>query len=99
MVISIAIPRATLNTKTVDGFIGTPTQPITPAVISNGMILGIKEQINILIDRKRYNIQRAINKKAQPILTFKPFIINRLPSRKVTLVPVSCTLYLALGKS
>ena len=48
MVTSIAIPSATLNINTVDGFRGTPTQPMTPAVINKGIILGINEQINIL---------------------------------------------------
>jgi hypothetical protein len=50
MVISTAMPNATLKTNTVDGFSGTPTQPITPAVTIKGIILGNKETINILKD-------------------------------------------------
>src|SRR6187397_2538442 len=93
MVISIAIPRATLKTSTVDGLSGTPTHPITPAVITNGMRLGINEQINILADLNRYNIQIEISKKAQRILSFNPLIIKLLPSKNVILVPVNCTRY------
>ena len=33
--------------------IGTPTQPITPAVIISGTRFGIREHNNILADRKR----------------------------------------------
>ena len=98
MVISTAMPNATLNTKTVDGFNGTPTQPITPAVITSGITFGIKEQKRMRNDLKRYNIQRAINKKAQKILSSRPCTIKRLPSRKVILVPVSCTVYLVVSK-
>ncbi len=93
MVISMAIPNATLKTSTVEGFSGTPAQPIIPAVITKGMRLGINEQIKILADLKRYNIQSDISKKAQKILSFNPLMIKLLPSKKVILVPVSCTLY------
>ena len=47
------MPNATLKIKTVEGFKGTPTHPITPAVMSSGIIFGIREQINILKDLKR----------------------------------------------
>ncbi len=53
MVISIAIPNAMLKTSTVEGFSGTPAQPITPAVITKGMVFGINEHIKILNDLKR----------------------------------------------
>ena len=36
-----------------EGLIGMPTHPITPAVITSGIRLGIREQINILKDRNR----------------------------------------------
>ena len=75
MVTSIAIPNATLKTKTVEGLRRIPTHPITPAVITKGMILGIREQSKILKDRKRYNMHRAINRNAQKILPFNPLII------------------------
>ena len=86
---SIAMPSATLKISTVDGFNGTPAQPITPAVITNGIRLGISEQINILADLNKYNMHKAISKKAQKILSFNPLMINRLPSKKVELVPVT----------
>ena len=41
MVTSIAMPNATLKTNTVDGFNGIPTQPMMPAVMSNGMMFGM----------------------------------------------------------
>ena len=89
MVISIAIPSATLNTNTVEGFNGTPTQPITPPVIMSGIIFGNKEHNNIFSDLNKYNMHKAINKKAQRILSFNPLIINLEPSKKVTLLPVN----------
>src|ERR1700760_3928924 len=98
MVISIAIPSAILNTSTVDGFNGTPTQPITPAVINSGITLGISEHNRMRKERKRYNMHNAINRNAQIILSFNPFMINELPSRKVTLEPVISTWYLFESK-
>ena len=50
MVTSIAIPRAILKIKTVEGFNAIPTQPIRPAVITKGITLGIKEQSKIRTD-------------------------------------------------
>ena len=50
MVTSIAIPSAMLNIKTVEGFKAIPAQPITPAVITSGITLGIKEQTNMRTD-------------------------------------------------
>ena len=46
MVSSTEIPKAILNTKMVEGFIGTPKYPINPAVITNGSKLGINETNN-----------------------------------------------------
>ncbi len=89
---STAIPNATLNINTVDGLRAKPTQPIMPAVMISGITFGIKEQNNILKDRNKYNIHKAISKKAHKMLSFNPFIINLLPSRNVILVPVSVTL-------
>src|SRR5687768_3618965 len=99
MVISIEIPRATENTSTVEGFSATPTQPIIPAVIIKGIIFGISEQIRILKDLNKYSIQSAISTNAQITLSLRPFIIYALPSRKVTLVPVNNTLYLAVSNN
>src|SRR5678810_347552 len=75
MVMSIAIPSATLKIKTVDGFKGIPTHPMTPAVITSGIKLGSKEHNKILHDLNRYNIHRAIRRNAQKILSFKPLMI------------------------
>ena len=88
MVTSIAIPNATLKTKTVDGFNDTPIQPIHPAVISNGTMLGTSEHMRIGKDLNKKSIQSAINKKAQKIDSPNPLIIKLLPSQKVTLLPV-----------
>ena len=57
------------------------------------------DESKILKDLNRYNMQSAINKNAQKILSFKPFIIKRPPSKKVILLPVSLTLYSSFGKS
>ena len=86
------MPKATLNTNTVDGVKRTPAQPITPAVTINGTTLGINEHTNILNDLNKYNIHKVIKAKAYKILSFKPLIIKLLPSKNVTLVPVNVIL-------
>ena len=63
MVSSTDIPNAILNTKIVEGFIGTPKNPIRPAVMSNGNKLGISDTKIIL---KLLNIQ-AINNAIKKI--------------------------------
>src|SRR5689334_20505437 len=93
MVTSIAIPKATLKTNTVEGLSGIPIQPITPAVIINGIIFGMREQSNILKERNKYNMQSAIRRKAKTMLDFNPLMIKALPVKKVTLVPVKVILY------
>src|ERR1051325_7697972 len=98
MVISMAIPSATLKIKTVEGFNGVRVHPITPAVIRRGIMFGIREQSKMRNDLNKYSIHKAINRKAHNILVLSPFIINWLPSRKVTLEPVSLTLYCVLLK-
>src|SRR5215203_2018091 len=75
MVISMAIPSATLKIKTVDGFSGIPTHPITPAVITSGIKFGNKEHNKIFHDLNRYNIHNAIRRNAHKILSFKPLMI------------------------
>ncbi len=55
----MAIPRATLKIRTVEGFNLTPVQPIIPAVTTSGIRLGISEQINILKDLNKYNMHKA----------------------------------------
>ena len=86
------MPRATLNIKTVEGFRATPTQPIMPAVTSNGIKLGMREHNNILNERKRKNIQAAMSKNAHAMLSLRPLMMNLLPSKNVMLVPVMVTL-------
>ena len=54
---STEIPKAILKTSMVDGLMGTPINPISPAVIINGSKLGINETKIIL---KLLNIH-AIN--------------------------------------
>ena len=88
MVTSIAIPKATLKTNTVDGFKEIPTHPMTPAVINKGTTFGINEQMSIGKDLNKNNIQIAINKNAQKMDCPSPLIIKLLPSKKVTLLPV-----------
>src|SRR5438067_12723219 len=98
IVTSIAIPSATLNTSTVEGFKAIPVQPITPAVTTSGTKLGIKEQSQIRNDLNRYSIHKAINPNAYIMLSFKPLMIKVVPSKKVTPVPVMVTLYLEVSK-
>ena len=92
MVTSTAIPSATLKTNTVLGFIATPAQPITPAVKSKGIMFGMRLQINILQFLNRYNMQTAMRPKAQRMLSFKPFTMYLLPSKKVSEAPANDTL-------
>ena len=65
IVSSTEIPKAILNTKIVDGFMGILKKPIKPAVINSGNILGISEIKIILPDRNIHAIKMAINKIAK----------------------------------
>ena len=65
MVSSTDIPKAMLNTRIVEGFIGIPKYPIKPAVINNGNIFGIKEIIIILNERNKNAINTPINNIAK----------------------------------
>ena len=98
MVTSIAIPRATLKTNTVEGFSEMPNHPIIPAVINKGTKLGINEHISMGKDRNKKIIHKAINKNAQNIDSPNPFTIKLLPSKNVTLLPVITILYLLESK-
>ncbi len=75
MVTSMAMPNATLNTNTVEGFKRIPAHPIIPAVTTNGITFGMREQKSIRKDLNKYNMHKAMNKNAQKILSFKPLII------------------------
>ena len=48
MVSSTEMPKATLKTKMVDGLMGMPVHPITPAVNNSGSRFGIKAMPTIL---------------------------------------------------
>ena len=63
MVSSTEIPNAILKTRIVEGFMGTPKKPISPAVIINGSRLGMSDT---KIIRKLLNIQ-AINNAMRKI--------------------------------
>ena len=54
-----------LNTKIVEGLMGTPTKPITPAVIINGSKFGINEIKIILKLRNIQAMKIAISKIAK----------------------------------
>ena len=56
-------------------------------------------QIRIRNDLNKYNMHKAINKKAHKRLSFSPFMIKLLPSKKVIVVPVSVTLNFEVSKS
>ena len=74
MVSSTEIPNAILNTKMVEGFIGTPRNPINPAVINKGSKFGIKETKIILNDRNINAINMEINKMASDKLMIRLLI-------------------------
>ena len=57
---SIAIQISKNKIKKVEVLILTPSHPISPAVITNGIILGINEHTKILKERNRYIIKTAI---------------------------------------
>src|SRR5690349_10321656 len=99
MVMSMAIPSATLKMSTVEGFSGTPVQPMMPAVTMSGMTLGISEQNKMRNERNRYNMHNAMSPKAQSMLSFSPLMMKRVPSKNVTEPPVSSTLALRLPQS
>ncbi len=64
MVSSTEIPKAILKTNMVEGFIGTPIKPISPAVIIKGSKLGIRDTKIILKLRNIQAINSAINRMA-----------------------------------
>ena len=88
MVSSTEIPKAILNTKSVDGFKGIPRKPITPPVIRSGIIFGIMAIKIILHDRKSSAIREAINPIANSRLEIKFFTKYLVPSEATTEVPV-----------
>ena len=65
MVSSTEIPNATENTRMVEGLIGMPVHPMTPAVNSNGSKLGIKAMPTMRALLKSRAITSAITKMAR----------------------------------
>ena len=64
MLVSTAMPYATLNTNTVDGFKGMSKYPIMPAVMIKGTVFGIKQTKSIFPDLNIHAIIPAIIKNA-----------------------------------
>ena len=74
--------------KIVEGLIGTPTKPITPAVTTNGSKFGISEMIIIRKERKRYAINSAINPMANAKESIRFFTKYFVPFKKSRALPV-----------
>ena len=91
MVSSTDIPKATLKTRIVEGLSGIPENPITPAVMIRGKMLGIKEITIILNDRNKKAINKAISKMANESDKNRLFIRYLVPSKKRTALPVIFT--------
>ena len=81
MVSSTDIPKATLNTKMVEGFMAMPKKPIMPAVRMSGITLGSNEIRIMRNERNIYAINNAINKMASPKETTKLRTKKRVPLR------------------
>ena len=93
MVASTVIPKAMLNTKMVLGFNGILKYPIVPAVIINGMMLGMIAMIIILIDGNKKPIVNEINNNDQKVADTKLSNKYEFPFKKIAVVPVIFTLY------
>ena len=79
MVSSTEIPKAILNTNMVEGFMGTPRNPIKPAVIIKGRRFGIMETNIILKLRNIQAINKAINNMASERERKRLFTKNLVP--------------------
>ena len=97
MVLSTEIPKAMLKTRIVEGLSGIPANPIIPAVISRGTILGIREIIIILKDLNIYAINSEINKIASAREITRFLTKNLVPFKNIRDLPVKFTLYLSFG--
>ena len=62
------IPKAILNTRMVDAFMGILVKPIIAAVKISGIILGVSDIITILHEENMMAINVEINKMASPRL-------------------------------
>ena len=97
MVLSTEIPKAMLKTRIVEGLSGIPANPIIPAVINRGTILGIREIIIILKDLNIYAINSEINKIASAREITRFLTKNLVPFKNIRDLPVKFTLYLSFG--
>ena len=97
MVLSTEIPKAILKTRIVEGLSGIPANPIIPAVINRGTILGIREIIIILKDLNIYAINSEINKIASAREITRFLTKNLVPFKNIRDLPVKFTLYLSFG--
>ena len=98
MVTSMVIPRATLNTRTVEGFMRMFIHPIMPAVISSGTTFTTMDINSIRQDLNNTIIHPKMIRNASIRLSLRLFTINLLPSKKVILVPVNVIWYLLVSK-
>ena len=91
MVSSTDIPKAILNTKSVDGFKGIPNHPIIPPVNSKGMMFGIIEITTILHDLNSIAIRIPMEIMAKIRLVIRFLTRYLVPSAATTDVPVNVT--------
>ena len=92
------MPKAILKTRMVDGLMGTPAKPMTPAVIIKGSKLGISEMITIRNERKRYAMNNAISTIAKVRDKIRFFTKYLVPFKKSNALPVMLTSNLSEGK-
>ena len=91
------IPNAILNTKMVDGLIGTPIYPITPAVTRSGKIFGIRDTRIIRPDLNIYAIKSEINRIASDKEMARFLTKYLVPFKKSNAFPVTYTLKRSAG--
>ena len=87
MVSSTEIPKAILKTNMVEGFMGTPIQPISPAVIINGNKLGISKKTMNSIFRNLGSKNILEKKDVNNYLKKKSFINNYLYKKIISELP------------
>src|SRR5665811_169280 len=95
MVLSTEIPKAILNTRMVDAFMGISPNPIIAAVKTSGIRFGVKDIITILHDENIIAIKAEISRIANARLVNKFFSKYWVPLNAVMLDPVIVTSYLS----
>ncbi len=91
MVSSTEIPKAILNTRMVEGLMGTPRKPMSPAVMSRGKRFGINDMAIILTFRNIQPIRMAIKKIASDRDKIRLLTRYLVPFSKIKAFPVSDT--------